>query len=296
MESLYAQIGHWEPGTKEKLWQRWLWECDCNAPPLDRCFDMNEMHCLGILACLGELLTEPVLPQYELAIPPELMPEVIHLHPEQPIATFSLRETLDQIECLQLHWGPMLTESGAARSLEVLRALMARLGHIAHHAFPAEGAVLDDPQHITALPDRAGWAVVSRKSLRQAICVLFSLLRVHYIVSSATPVAVASPEEISDIIEAMRQHHIESSQDIFSVLQQMVYLAPGQRLAYRTLFSGMYNSCSQVCARPHTYDGGLMITANAGGENHDAEISGASGSPRRRPSGPSPFAIRPPLC
>ena len=239
------RLGAWDAPTKTALWHRWLWECDCNAPPLDRCFDMNEMHCLGILACLGEAADPP--PEYDAPMAEEL-PEAIQLHPEQAIRTLSLRETLDQIECLQLHWGPILAQSGVLPAKAVVCALMARLGDIAHHAFPAEGDVLDDPQHLTLLPEKSGWGVVSRKSLRQAVCVLFALLRVHHIVSVAQDVATPTDAEESTIIEAMRQHHIESSQDIFSVLQQMVYLAPGQRLAYRTLFSGMYNSCSQVIA------------------------------------------------
>lgn len=52
--------------------------------------------------------------------------------------------------------------------------------------------------------------------------------------------------EMLEVEKALRQHHIESSMDCFNEFQQMVYLAPGQRLAYRTLFSGLYNDVSQV--------------------------------------------------
>ena len=41
---------------------------------------------------------------------------------------------------------------------------------------------------------------------------------------------------------------IESSDDFFALLQQMVYLAPGMRLVYRMDFAGMYNDVSQVSA------------------------------------------------
>jgi hypothetical protein len=44
----------------------------------------------------------------------------------------------------------------------------------------------------------------------------------------------------------LKQHHIEASLDFFNVLQQMVSLAPGLRLVYRTNFAGMYNDISQV--------------------------------------------------
>jgi hypothetical protein len=45
---------------------------------------------------------------------------------------------------------------------------------------------------------------------------------------------------------AFKSNHIESSLDLFNHLQQVICLAPGMRLVYRTNFSGMYNDISQV--------------------------------------------------
>jgi hypothetical protein len=136
--------------------------------------------------------------------------------------------------------------------------------------------VLDDPQHATPLPPNmlmpmaermeeeeetdttssssssssgssaTRFGLLSRKSLRQAICVLLALLRVHHVVSCAVEAPPASQMEEREVEFALRQHHIEASMDTFNDLQQMVYLAPGQRLAYRTAFCGMYNHVSQV--------------------------------------------------
>ena len=39
---------------------------------------------------------------------------------------------------------------------------------------------------------------------------------------------------------------MQASMDFFNSLQQMMHLAPGMRLVYRTNFSGMYNDVSQV--------------------------------------------------
>ena len=250
MEALYLRLADGSALPDEEaqtLWKRWLWGCDPNAVPMERCFDLNEMHALGILACVQEHAA-PV-PEYATPIGPEGPLPILYLHPTQPVSSLSLRETFDQLECLQLHWGPVLAECGHAEALGMVRALMARLGELAQNAYPLtmEG-VLDDPQHITALPatmDTAlPLAVMSRKSLRQAVCVLFALLRVHHIVSSATEIGPGGGERA--VVVALRTHHIEASQDLFDTLQQMVHLAPGQRLAYRTQFSGMYNSVSQV--------------------------------------------------
>jgi hypothetical protein len=48
------------------------------------------------------------------------------------------------------------------------------------------------------------------------------------------------------IKSAFKPHHIESSVDFFNHLQQVICLAPGMRLVYRTNFAGMYNDISQV--------------------------------------------------
>lgn len=48
------------------------------------------------------------------------------------------------------------------------------------------------------------------------------------------------------IKSVFKTHHIESSSDFFNHLQQVICLAPGMRLVYRTNFAGMYNDISQV--------------------------------------------------
>lgn len=88
--------------------------------------------------------------------------------------------------------------------------------------------------------------VISRKSLRQAICVLLVLCRICDIVEGAKTPPEGDPTQRTALLETLRQHHIEASMDDFNMLQQMMFLAPGQRLAYRTLFAGMYNCVSQV--------------------------------------------------
>lgn len=55
-----------------------------------------------------------------------------------------------------------------------------------------------------------------------------------------------SEERSAAICSMLKQHHVEASMDFYNVLQQMVTLAPGLRLIYRTNFAGMYNDISQV--------------------------------------------------
>jgi hypothetical protein len=247
MEALYERLPEWDDATRVMVWERWLWGCDCNAAPMEQCYDLNEMHALGLLVCLGEHLRPSAMYTKRLDADTVGGPAVVHLHAQTPICGLSLRELLDQIECLQLHWGPTLNAWGPIQARTVLRALMARMGEIAHHTYPVGGAVLDDMQHVTPLPD-AKLGVMARKSLRQTLCVLLALCRVVAIVERAEPAPVYDTKRV---LAALRSHHMEASIDTFNALQQMMYLAPGQRLAYRTHFAGMYNCVSQVIFYHH---------------------------------------------
>jgi hypothetical protein len=116
-----------------------------------------------------------------------------------------------------------------------------------------QDAILDDPQHTTSLPQAHNAAattsmgIISRKSLRQIICVLVSLARVQGIAQRAIPTPTYATETIhANVVQALRLHHVEASMDFFNGLQQMMQLAPGMRLVYRTNFAGMYNDVSQV--------------------------------------------------
>ena len=89
--------------------------------------------------------------------------------------------------------------------------------------------------------------IISRKSLRQIVCVLVSLARVQSIAQRAISTPTYAPEIINaHVIQALRLHHVEASMEFFNGLQQMMQLAPGMRLVYRTNFAGMYNDVSQV--------------------------------------------------
>ena len=248
MEDLYNRLGQWDDATFDALRKRWLWECNPNAKPLDACHDMNEMHALGILVCLGEhTRASPIL--YRTPWNAESIggPAILHLHPSTPPADLSVRALLDQLECMQLHWGPTLAEWGPALARCALCALMARLGDIAHHAFSTSSdgdSVLDDPQHTT--PVNTELSVISRGSLRHAVCVFFILQRICDLVERAQPVPETPQRAIDRVHGALRQHHTESSIDTFNLLQQMMHIAPAQRLTYRARFAGMYNDVSQV--------------------------------------------------
>ena len=254
MEAIYNRIGRWDDATYGALWTRWLWECDPNAKALESCHDMNEMHALGILACLGEH-PRAAASNALYGVPWNAStvggPAIIHLHPSTPPFALSVRGLLDQLECMQLHWGPIIADWGPTLARRALRALMARLGDIAHHAYPIgmDNDVLDDMQHATPLNTELG--VISRGSLRQGVCVLFALLRVCDVVEWAKPCPALPPKAVASVHGVLRQHHTEASIDTFNLLQQMMYLAPGQRLAYRTLFAGMYNDVSQVVYYHH---------------------------------------------
>jgi hypothetical protein len=75
---------------------------------------------------------------------------------------------------------------------------------------------------------------------------LLVLHRAHHIVVTARVADELSADRRAAICAMLKQHHVEASMDFYNVLQQMVTLAPGLRLIYRTNFAGMYNDISQV--------------------------------------------------
>jgi hypothetical protein len=267
-EWLYENKKRWDKETRDWVWKKWIWNTNCNALPLEECWDMNEMHIYGLLFVIQENLVNQNYKHLttEDIFNPEKYEElkILHLTGSKTFNEFSLRELLDLIECLQLNWGKVigvLLDHETTNLAEViLGCCCARLGDIATHCFQIEGTVLDDVQFTSALPralnakllknckENPGkeYGVISRKAMRQGICILHSLYRVFYIIQKCKHIPKMPDLYHERILQALKIHHIESSIDFFNVFQQMVYLAPGMRLVYRTNFAGMYNDVSQV--------------------------------------------------
>jgi hypothetical protein len=158
------------------LWNEWLWETDCNASIDENCGDMNQMHIVGIfLALMESMMTdcddfvEKMLPDIPL----------VHLH-NKSISEYSLRELTDQVECLQLSWGQVLSHGDFETYYSILKKLFSRFGYIIHHAYPIAAdlsKVLDDPQYITQIPSDEKLYITTRKYIRQMVCVFLILFR-----------------------------------------------------------------------------------------------------------------------
>jgi hypothetical protein len=155
------------------IWNEWLWESDCNAPIDEDYGDMNPMHIIGIfLALMESMMTdcddfvEKMLPDIPL----------VHLH-NKSISEYSLRELTDQVECLQLSWGQVLSHGDFEACYKVLKKLFSRFGYVIHHAYPDASAVLDDPQYITPIPCEEKLYITTRKYIRQMVCVFLILFR-----------------------------------------------------------------------------------------------------------------------
>ena len=231
----------------DALWERWLWNTNLNSPLVEDCGDMNLNQGIGLLICTS--LAGSM--QGERASIDSLLPYSPLAHLTQgPLLELSQRELLDQLECLQLSWGGIVGahEELPGACLKVVRCLMARVGILSQRAYP-EGSTLDAINYVTQLPTHADgkrWRITSRKFLRKTCCLFVVLLRALRIISRAEPVQECDAREEAAIKESFQEFHVECSVDFYAVLQQMVYLAPGMRLVYRTDFNGMYNDVSQV--------------------------------------------------
>ena len=88
--------------------------------------------------------------------------------------------------------------------------------------------------------------ITTRKYIRQMVCIFLALFRALFIIERAEVAPEVSDDSHKTIQAMLKQHHVESSMDCFNEIQQIISLAPGMRLVYRTNFAGMYNDISQV--------------------------------------------------
>jgi hypothetical protein len=163
----------------QNIWDEWLWGTDCNEMIDEKCGDMNHMHVLGILLALIESMMHDKKGEEDNETMENLLPDIplVHLN-NKAISDYSLRELTNQVECMQLSWGQVLSHGDFETYYKVLKRLFARFGHIIHHAYPSvDNIVLDDPQYITQIPSTSGLFITTRKYIRQMVCVFLALFR-----------------------------------------------------------------------------------------------------------------------
>lgn len=125
---------------------------------------------------------------------------------------------------------------------ELLDTLFGRFGTLAQQTIPCENL---EQEFVAPLPGDGSIGVICRRTLRSTVCLFLALYRtLHIIVKAEVLPSLPSTEALS---RAFRIQHMEASSDDWTDLQQMICLAPGMRLVYRTQFAGMYNNVSQVC-------------------------------------------------
>ena len=171
--------------TFQGIWNEWLWGTDCNEMIDEKCGDMNHMHILGIFLALIESMMHDN-GEVDQDTMEDLLPDIplVHLH-NKAISDYSLRELTNQVECMQLSWGQVLSHGDFQMYYKVLKKLFARFGHIIHRAYPNvdNNTVLDDPQYITQIPSTTGLFITTRKYIRQMVCVFLALFRYLNLIS-----------------------------------------------------------------------------------------------------------------
>lgn len=239
----YKQGQGMDPDQKQKLRQTWLWGVDCNALGIEACGGMSLSQTLGLLyTCTLEPSPQTVT---------DLLPNMplLHLH-VGPMQGLSPRELMEQLQCLQLAWTQVLSHTDHSVAQQILDAVASRVGALAQLAFEEGHASVEDcMEHMVELPTERPqnkFFILSRKTIRYLLSLLLALYRTLHIVSTATACPEITEERRCALVQALKQHHLEASVDFWSVLQQMIQVAPGMRLSYRTEFAGMYNDISQV--------------------------------------------------
>ena len=105
--------------------------------------------------------------------------------------------------------------------------------------------------------------ILTCKTIRTMLNVFLVLFRAIEIAMNAVPLPVTAEDNshllsahgagtsvparfVERVANMIKIYHVEASLDQFNVMQQLFFLAPGQRLVYRHNFAGMFNDISQV--------------------------------------------------
>lgn len=195
----------------------------------------------------------------------DLLPECDDVHVyDSAVESYTARELRDVVEGCQLNMGTVLSRHDPTECRNALLHLFTRFGVLANGAFAGE--VMDDLSNVTHIPTedpKETLFIFTCKALRTFLNIFVILFRVIEIHARAQEIAVCDIDNgvavmqgsdlnvvgrkyVSAVQEMLKPYHIESSLDEYNVMQQLYFLAPGQRLAYRHNFSGMFHDVSQV--------------------------------------------------
>lgn len=264
------------------FWNDWLWKVPCSEDILHELGGFNHSNVLGML--LAKFMycdfdfKEKVINTVDDRMIAYWDSDIVTIY-DKPIHQMTVRQFRDTVENLQMQWKKFVNTgdvsnkeyySGLSRLLD---RMMIHFGFLLSYAFSVD--VMDDISSVTQIPRRKGardkcnFFVLTCKCIR-TFCNTFLVLyrtckiRQDVITVGTFPQQVlderrrngwvskgneryfVAQEELLLIKDLIKPYHIESSLDDFGTIQQIMFLAPAQRLIYRHNFSGMYNDISQV--------------------------------------------------
>ena len=231
-------------GLPEETWVRWLWQTDPEEQVLVTVL-LNQSHLLGLLVCRHQAMQgvgRGVQTRRQRSA--ECGDERIHVVDKTP-GEMSLREVRDTVDNLLIEWPRFLqrlaTNPRADENLKAVVGLvdgcLARLGHLASHQGRMD--VFDDGGS-TEPHDEEGRMRLTRPCLRRMLGSFMVIYRHLHLLGGAEAV---DPEPFDC---GITKHHMEASQDEFSLLCMNMQLPVAARLNYKHDFPGMYNHVSQV--------------------------------------------------
>jgi hypothetical protein len=252
------------------LWESWLWELDATAD-VNAKLPLNHSHLVGLVLCrslaaqlrvcgqaaLGQ--RAPRLSAAQWATPVRAVVGAEHsLDAARPYNELAMKAHHEQVTHAQVRIAAMLCELPAATVAQHLAALFAQAGALlaagGHCGGQAGGgaaagggarALLDDPDGLDTLTftqngKSASSPCWTHARIRHQLDVFLVLFRAARIVELAAPPPRGLP------LHELHEFHKEAGMDRFHELGMRYDLPPGAVLSYMHLFSGMFNSVSQV--------------------------------------------------
>jgi hypothetical protein len=206
-----------EQTLPEEAWDRWLWQCDMNAP-LTQHVMLNEMHLLGLLIARYRARYQPHTMDLCLG---GFWPHIVW--GSKNVRVMTLRQLRDTIEDIQMHLTDYATDWDNIST--ALDALLARFGEL--NLFLQPPGVIDDLA--SADPETAGR--LSLPFIRRTTALLAVLYRHVHLAS------VAHESEAVEPSECIENCHIQAGLDNFYKHAMHADLPPGARIIYKQVLS-----------------------------------------------------------
>lgn len=266
----------------KELWDTWLWRAKPSEEILHELGGFNYSNVLAMIIAKSTFcdfdFKEKIINTVDDKITSYWDSDLLTIY-DVPIHQYTVRQFRDTLDNAQIQWKNFVNDGSISNKeyysglRRLLDRLMIHFGFLLSYALSAD--IMDDISSVTSIPRtkskvcKMDLFVLTCKCMR-SFCNTFLVLYRTCKIREDITVVETLPQKVLDekrrngwvskgkeryfvaqedllfVKDLIKPFHIESSLDDFGVIQQTMFLSPGQKLVYMHNFSGMFNDISQV--------------------------------------------------